>query len=249
MRARIDRIAILSIALITAGAVLAGCGDDGSVLGGETTTTTSAADTTEAPTTTTSSTLPPTTTSSTTTAPTTTTTSTTTTTTTTAPPDPLLFLPDGLSIVDFGATPPQAISAVEDHLGSALTFDSGWGPAWGDYGACPGTEYRQVRFEGLTLHFTDADRFQPAGTRHFFAWSYDGNPPGITPAGELTIGTNRADLQTMYPAATFAYDDLFFGHVFRVEYPTFGIQLWGTLTGDTPGDTITYLTGGVACGE
>jgi hypothetical protein len=164
------------------------------------------------------------------------------------PPPSLEFLPDGLGIVDFGAPPPAAINAVQGYLGAAPTSDSGWGPAWGDYGACPGTEYRQVTFQGLTLQFTDGDIFQPAGTRHFFAWSYDGTPAGIAPYG-VDIGTTVADLQALYPAVAIDYDDLYYGWFFRVETGTQGEQLWGTLTGSDPGDTVVYLTGGWGCGE
>ena len=246
------RRTVVPLAVLAVAAALAGCGG-GSVLGADDTgpVSTPAPATTAVPATTTPSTsVPPATTSAPASTTTTTSTSTTSTTTTTVPAgDPLLFLPDGLNIVDFGATPQEAIGAVRDHLGAGPDFDSGWGPAWGDYGACPGTEYRQVRFGGLTLGFTDDGLFAPAGTRHFYSWYYDGTPAGITPPGEVTVGTTRADLQAQYPAAAFAYDDLWFGHTFRFETPTFGEQLWGTLTGDTAGDTVTYLVGGIGCGE
>ena len=155
---------------------------------------------------------------------------------------------DGLGIVDFGATPTDTVKAVRDYLGFNKTDDSGWGPAWGDYGACPGTEYRQVRFGGLYLSFSDVDRFQPAGTRQFISWAFVGDPAIVIPFG-ADIGMTLADLQSLYPTATVAYDDLWFGHHFLVEGPVFGEQLWGTLTGPNPGDTIDYLTGGVGCGE
>jgi len=252
---RFLRIAAL-LALVSLS--FAACGDDGSVLG----TTASSTATSEATSTsgvtpssdptTTTVTAPPTTTSSLTTSTTstsTTSTSTTTTTTTTAPPvDPLEFLADGLGIVDFGAAPPEAVGAVRDYLGFNATFDSGWGPAWGDYGACPGTEYRQVEFQGLTLQFSDVDRFQPAGTRHFIAWSYDGTPAGIAPFG-IDVGMTVANLQALYPTVVLAFDDLWFGDVFRVDPGVAGLQLWGMLTGPNAGDTIIYITGGIGCGE
>ncbi|MCB2223667.1 MAG: hypothetical protein KQH83_05770 [Actinobacteria bacterium] len=239
--------AVLALAL----AVVA-CGDEGSVLGaGSSTTSTEAAatapTTTEATTSTetTATTAAPTTT---TTVPPTTTTSTTTTTTTTVPGPAFEFRVDGLGIADFGGTPSDVVDAVRARLGFNETADSGWGPAWGSYGACPGTEYRQVEFQGLVLQFTDADLFQPAGTRHFFAWSYDGTPAGIAPAG-IDVGTTVADLQALYPTVVLAYDDLYFGDVFRVDPGVNGQQLWGMLTGPDPGDTVTYLTGGYGCGE
>jgi hypothetical protein len=231
------------------GLVLAACGGDGSVLLGTTSpptteapTTSEAAPTTEAPVTTetTATTAAPVTTE-------TTSPPTTETTATTSPPPTLEFLQDGLNITDFGDTPPVAINAVRDYLSMETTFNSNWGPAWGDYGACPGTEYRQVKFGGLTLHFTDAGFFAPEGTRQFFAWSYDGDPPNIT-LGPLDIGMTVADLQALYPAVTIYADDPIFGDTFRVAGPG-QEQLWGRLTGTGAGDTIVYLVGGIGCGE
>ena len=236
--------------------LFASCGDDGSVLGVQSTSST----TSEAPG---SSAAPPSSEATATSAPGTTSTTTTsppavstTTSTTTAAPPPTLgpppvaleFLPNGLGIVDFGAAPPATISAVRDYLGFPPTFDSGWGPAWGDYGACPGTEYRQVEFQGLTLQFSDVDRFQPAGTRQFIGWSYDGTPPGIAIFG-VDVGMTMADLQALYPTAILGYDDLWFFDNFRVDGPVFGEQLWGTLSGPTAADTIETLVGGIGCGE
>jgi hypothetical protein len=185
---------------------------------------------------------------------TTTTTLAPTTTTTTVPPTlapppvAMEFLMDGLGIVELGTKPAKTINTVRDYLGFDPTLDSGWGPAWGDYGACPGTEYRQVRFGGLYLGFSDVDRVTPAGTREFIDWSYDGDPQ-IDVLSGIDVGMTVADLQSLYPSVTLAYDDLWFGDVFRVEGPVSGQQLWGRLTGPNPGDTIIYLTGGIGCGE
>ncbi|MFH1330639.1 MAG: hypothetical protein ABIJ48_08345 [Actinomycetota bacterium] len=232
----------MAVALLMALAALAlaSCGDGG-VFQGSTTTHTEAPSTTAAPTTT--GTTPATTPSS------STSTATTPTVATTLGPPPvsLEFLADGLNIVDFGATPNDAIDAVRSYLGFAPTFDSGWGPAWGDYGACPGTGYRQVAFQGLVLKFTDADIFQPAGIRHFFSWSYDGNPPGIA-FGPLDLGITVTDLQALHPSVLIFGGDEVFGSTFRVEGAG-GEQLWGTLSGTGAGDTATFLTGGWGCGE
>jgi len=247
---------------------MAACGGDGSVLLGTppvssstseapvtsqappTTGTTAVTVTTVAPATT-ATTMPPTTTvpPETTVAPVTTETTATTSPPVTLgpPPEPLEFLQDGLNITDFGDTHPTAVGAVQGYLGMDPTFDSNWGPAWGDYGACPGTEYRQVEFGGLTLMFTDAGYFAPEGTRQLFAWSYDGNPPGIT-MGTLDIGMTVGDLQALYPAVTIYGGDPVFGDTFRVVGPG-QEQLWGRLSGTGAGDTIEHLVGGVGCGE
>ena len=232
----VRRLALLGA---VTGLVLGACGGDGSVLLG-TPPTTVAPTTSEAPPTTA--------------APVTTGTTSPPTTETTAPPptlgpalEPLEFLRDGLKITDFGDTPPVAINAVRDYLGMETTFNSNWGPAWGDYGACPGTEYRQVRFGGLILMFTDAGYFAPEGTRHFFAWSYDGDPPNIT-MGPLDIGMTVASLQALYPAVVIYADDPIFGDTFRLAGPG-QEQLWGRLTGTGAGDTVIHLVGGTGCGE
>jgi hypothetical protein len=234
--------------LLAATLILAACGD--SVLDPSApTSSTNGTTSTSGPVETSAATTTIAATTSTTTLLLTTSTTVTTTTPTTLPPIPLEFLADGLNIVDFGERPAATVTAVRDYLGTIKTFDSGWGPAWGDYGACPGTEYRQVEFGGLVLQFSDGGNFQPAGTRHFFAWSYDGTPPGITTPGGLDVGMTVADLQALYPSVMLAYDDLYYGDVFRVEGASPGEQLWGMLTGPGSSDTITYLTGGWGCGE
>lgn len=233
---------LLTLLILMMSSGLAGCGDDA---GSPFDLTTTAAPSTTAATSTTAAA---------TTAATTATTAATTTTTQAPeptlgpPPLPLVFLMDGLNIVAFGASPPNTINVVGSYLGLTPTFDSAWVAAAGDFGICPGTEYRQVEFGGLTLRFTDGDLFQPAGTRHFFAWAYDGDPADITPA-LLDVGITVADLQALYPAVQLFGDDPLFGSTFRIDGPHNGEQLWGTLTGVGPADTIKYLTGGWGCGE
>ena len=229
-----DLLTKLAILAAAASLLPAACGDSGG-----SPFATSASSTTAPPattTSTTSTTAAPTTTETTGVAP-----------TLGPPPLPLEFRVDGLNIVEFGAAPDEAVAVVGAYLGMSPTFDSGWVPAVGDFGVCPGTEYRQVEFAGLELKFTDEALFQPAGTRHFFAWAYDGNPPGITP-WPLDVGATVADLQALYPAALLSGDDPLFGSTFRVDGAA-GQQLWGRLTGTGPADTITYLTGGWGCGE
>ena len=256
------RAAGLAALLLVVGLAAAACGGD-SVLGGVAadsttsttpdstgpsdpgeTTTTSSTTTAPAPAATTTST--PVTTTSVTAA-----TSTTTTSTTLPlgpPPVPLQFLPDGLGITAFGDTPADAVFIVQSYLGAAPDSDSGWGPAWGAYGACPGSEYRQVEFGGLVLQFTDAGYFAPEGTRQFFSWAYDGSPPGIA-FGPPEIGTTVADLRLLFPGLEIYGADPLFGDTFRSSGPGPHDQLWGTLTGTGDGDTVTFLSGGWGCGE
>jgi hypothetical protein len=213
-------VPIRAAVLVTALLAVAACSGGDSTFDTSTTTTAPATTTTTAPTTTTAAT---------------TTTSTTTTTTTLVPPSLALeFLTGGLNIVDFGATPDDALTLVGAYLGSSPTFDSGWVAA--------------AEFGGLVLKFTDGDIFQPAGTRHFFGWAYDGSSPGITPS-PLDVGITVAALQALYPAAQLFGDDPLYGNTFRLDGAANGEQLWGVLTGAGAADTITYLAGGWGCGE
>ena len=231
----------LVVAAFLAMAVLpAGCGDNQSLLGPASTAETTSSTAAETSTTAGPTTIAP---------------ATTAVTATTAPaPEPtaappplsLMFWPDGLAITTFGDDPATAIGAVQAYLGFPPTFDSGWvGPL--EYGVCPGSEYRQVVFDGLTLQFTDAGYFAPDGTRQLFGYMYNGSPPNLTVG--FDVGNTLADLLAAYPAAQVFTDDPYFGTTFRVEYPGTHEQLWGVLTGDAMDATITQIHGGWGCGE
>ncbi len=162
------------------------------------------------------------------------------------PPLSLMFWPDGLAITMFGDDPTTAIAGVQAYLGFLPTFDSGWvGPL--EYGVCPGTDYRHVVFDGLTLQFTDAGYFAPDGARGLFGYMCNGSPFGLTVG--LDVGNTLADLLAAYPGASVFTGDPHFGTTFRVDYPGTHEQLWGVLTGDAMGDTIEQVHGGWGDGE
>lgn len=243
----------LSIAVLCLALVVAACGDDDAE---PIFTTTTAGATTTQPATTTSDTATTTTAGTTTTEATTTTSSTTTTTssttTTSPPPPPIIFEPDGIGIAQFGDDPNVVIAFLEDVFG-APTFDSGWiAGGFGDYGVCPGTDFRRVEFDGgdFVAHFADGDHFGPAGTRVFYFYAWYGGAPGPTPGPPASIdaGTQVGTLKSMYPGVELYDDDPFFGDTFRVTAAGSN-QLWGTLTGITDGDQIIDVTGGLGCGE
>ena len=150
--------------------------------------------------------------------------------------------------MDFGATPDDTLTLVGAYLDSSPTFDSGWVAAAGDYGVCPGTEYRQVEFGGLTLKFTDGDLFQPAGHPPLLRLGLRRHLGRDHPSG-LDVGLTVADLQALFPTAQLFGDDPLYGNTFLIEGAVDGQQLWGVLTGVGAADTITYLTGGWGCGE
>jgi hypothetical protein len=167
-------------------------------------------------------------------------------------PDPLLFLPTGVGIANFGDEPESVIAAVQTLFGPP-TLDTNWIPGGGGpYGVCPGAEYRRVEFFAgdLVLQFTDAGYFAAEGQRQFFAYNWYGGAPGPTPGlpVSLDIGSTVQDIYDLYPDADVISDDALFGPVFRVSSGGWE-QLWGRLTGVSPTDTIINVTGGVGCGE
>lgn len=244
---RVTRISALALAV----ALLAAACGDGSSEPVFTTTTSSTTTTTTADTSTTTTT---TTAATTTTAPTTTTSTTTstTTTTTTPPPPEIVFQDDGLGVADFGDDPESVLAVVTAVFG-ASSFDTGWiAGGFGDYGVCPGTEFRRVEFDGgdFVVHFADGDHFGPAGTRAFYWYAWYGGAPGPTngPPDSIDSGTTVATLLSMWPGTMVFGDDPFFGDTFRYD-GTGSNQLWGTLTGTTDADQIIHVTGGLGCGE
>jgi hypothetical protein len=235
--------------LVRAGAVVAAgclllvsCSSDDSPSTTDVVTTSSSTATTS-----TTTTVKPTTTSSTST---TTTTTTSTTTTTTVAPTPVLSLrDDGLGEARFGTDADAVVEFVNSLLGDPTT-DSGWVPAAGQFGSCPGTEVRGVSWRDLTLMFGDASTVT-SGRPHFFAYVYGPafartgiDPPGLQTVAGIGIGSTVAQLRAAYPAADVHEGD-------RITPPGFslGDDFSGILTGVTDADTVRAIAGGVGCGE
>lgn len=218
--------------------LVASCGDDDAA----TTTTaaaTTSATTTTAAVTTTPATLPPTTAA----------TTTTTAPTTTTVPEPVFgFFPDGLGLVDFGATPDEVVAALSPWFG-APTKDTGWIAE----PLCPAPTYRLSGFGPVlfdfTVIFTTAEWFLPAGNGHFFGYSYGGATGTPTGPPALTAGTTKADVLALYPDATFGVHPLIDSAYQFVVDPPGPEYLSGALNGNDPGSTVTGIRGGGACGE
>lgn len=229
------------VALVAVLLVLTACGDDDAGLPiGDSSTTSST--TTTAATTTTEAT-------------TTTAAATTAATTTTAAPLPAVqFLPGGLGFASFGESP-DSVLATATLLFGPSTSDSGWLPGgFGDYGVCPGTQFRQVTFgNSLMLMFSDVDYFVGGGVDNFVHYNYSSPTNTMLTAGppaSIDVGVTVAQLLTLWPTAVVEGDDPLYGNVFYYDpgAATFD-YLFGTLTGTAPGDTIRYISGGVGCGE
>lgn len=165
------------------------------------------------------------------------------TTTTAAPSGPAALRGDGLGLAAFGAAPDEALSALQSLLGNP-TEDTGWQPsASSSFGTCPGREIRAVRWDGLTLLFTNGSTEHGTG-RHFFQWRQLAAPPPIATVKGLSVGATRADAEQLYPGTTVSEDELVAGAV--AEIPAEGGTLIGFLD---DGDVITNLEAGVPCGE
>jgi hypothetical protein len=203
---------------------------------------------TSAPAETTSTTIPVTTALSTTTSTSTTSTSSTTSTTSTtlSPGAELVLRNNGLGSAAFGADPDGVIAYVSSIIGP-LTVDTNWvNPQ--SFGACLGTEMRQVSWGDLTLQFSDISNVT-SGRRHFFWYDYGPSfgatiaPAGLKTDAGIGVGSTVAELQATYPSAVVGDDP--------IGGPNFTINdgLAGFLTGVNPTDTVISVLGGTGCGE
>lgn len=203
---------------------------------------------TSAPTTTT----PPSTTIAPTTVPETTTTPETTTPETTTPTLARLILEDdGLSVVGFGDGVEETVAAVQARLGPA-TSDSGWVAARGDYGVCPGTAVRVIRWESLRLFFTDGPTDFGEEARHFFYYSQ--SPAGaeavidLTTSAAIGIDSTVDELRRAYGNRLVIESSIPFGVTFYIDANTPGL-LSGILTASSSDGLVTAISGGFGCGS
>jgi hypothetical protein len=235
MRLRILAVSFASLL------VLAGCGgsndsdssDDGSGTTIETSVSTTAGDvveTTEAATEATTSTTEEAT---------TTTTSTTEepTTTTIAPgPTGLSLSGDGLGLLRFGTDADVAVEFLGGIFGPPAS-DSGWIDSFSGFGTCPGTEVRGVTYGPLTVLFGGPDN-----DRTFFSWNYfdqgNGDVFGLTSPAGVGLGSSADEVAAAYADVEFFEDEVF------GETATFG-----TLFASLEEGVVTYLSGGIGCGE
>ena len=191
-------------------------------------------------------TVPPST-DSPTTSSTSTTSTTTTTTTTVVEGDELILRSNGLGSARFGVEPDGVIAFVTSLLGPPDS-DSGYVDSFSEFGTCPGSEVRGVRWSDLLLLFGDESDFG-SGRRHFYQWQYGPQTSSpLRPNGPLTdgligLGSTVADIRRVYPDVEIFADEVF-GPGFELEP-----LLWGTLTDDADTGRVIALVGGTPCGE
>lgn len=174
-------------------------------------------------------------------------TSTTTTTTTVVEGDELVLRSNGLGSARFGAEPEGVVAFVSSLLGSP-DDDTGYIDSFSEFGTCPGSEVRGVRWGDLLLLFGDESDFG-SGRRHFYQWQFGPQTSSpLRPNGPLTdgligLGSTVAEVRRVYPDVEIFADDVF-GPGFELEP-----LLWGTLTDDADTGRVIALVGGTPCGE
>lgn len=174
-------------------------------------------------------------------------TTTSTTSTTVVEGADLVLRSDGLGSVRFGVAPQSVIDYVTSLLGRPDS-DTGYIDSFSEFGSCPGTEVRGVRWGDLLLLFGDDSDFDD-GRRHFYQWQYGPQtraplrPNGPVTDGGIGLGATVSQVRAVYPDLVI-FDDPIFGPGFELEP-----LLWGTLTSSSPSGRVIALVGGTPCGE
>ena len=155
---------------------------------------------------------------------------------------------NGLRAVPLGARGNEVVDVVRREFGPPLQ-DTGWQPAL-SFGGCVGEELRFVRWPGLVVTLTDAATdYQPAGRRHFAAYTADGAVPLFDTAG-LGPGNTLGQFRSIHGSVDVEFLvglEVFFGTV-GGDSASNGLGL--NLTGDSNSSEVVSVTAGTAvCGE
>jgi hypothetical protein len=163
---------------------------------------------------------------------------------------PLVLEPDGLDVVDFGAGVEDTVAAVIARLGNA-TADSGWVASRGQFGTCPGTVVRVIRWQSLRLFFGDGPTDFGEDIRHFFYYNQStvstDEVVDLATAEDIALGSTVEELETAYGDDLLIESTIPFGVTFTVESTGPGL-LSGILTASSPDGLVTAIAGGFGCG-
>jgi hypothetical protein len=163
---------------------------------------------------------------------------------------PLVLHPDGLGAIDLGAEYDTVVAMVTERLEEASS-DSGWIAARGEFGTCPGTVVRVVRWDSLRLFFSDGPTEFAEEGRHLFYYSQstveaDNVLDLATPEG-IELGSTVEELQEAFGDDLTIESTISFGVNFVVDPPGPGL-LSGNLTASSPDGSVTSIGGGFGCG-
>lgn len=170
---------------------------------------------------------------------------------------------DGIDVatglLQFGTPFAKAEPALTAALG-APTKDTGVGSSFSDYGTCPGNKLRALEYGGGALWVLFGDVKVDGGPLTMYQWALtpQGTPTSVPPASALVgdlstlefgIGTTVKQLKDGAATGTLEVRD---GD--EVIGPSFSLMdqssgFYGQLTNTKPTGTITFVQGGMSCGE
>lgn len=170
--------------------------------------------------------------------------------TTTTTLAPLRLAANGLDAVDLGGAYEETVEAVQARLGAA-NEDSGWIRASSEFGICPGTVVRMVRWSSLRLLFSDGPTEFGEDTRHFFYYSQStvgtDEVLDLRTADGIGLGSEVTALKNAFGDDLTIESTIRFGVGFFVDSPGLGL-LSGTLSDSADTGTVTSIGGGFGCG-
>jgi hypothetical protein len=170
--------------------------------------------------------------------------------TTTTTLAPLVLDAGGLAVVDLGDAYEEAVEGVAARLGAA-DEDTGWIDASSDFGTCPGTVVRMLRWASLRLLFGDGPTEFGENDYHFFYYSQSSvgtdEVLDLRTAEGIGLDSTVLELKAAFGDALTIESTLQFGVSFFVEPTGLGL-LSGTLSDSTDDGMVTSLGGGFGCG-
>jgi hypothetical protein len=174
--------------------------------------------------------------------------------TTTADPLEVLVLGDqSIGPLRMGAEPEGVIGQLTAWLGEP-DEDTGWVDSFNQFGTCPGTETRLVRWVSLVSFFTNgATAWAPDNTRHFFHYTHSASAGGgevltFRTAKGIALGSSVSDLREAYGSELSVTDDPLFDTIWEVASEGPGL-LWGSASNSSDDGLVTAINGGLGCGE
>ena len=172
---------------------------------------------------------------------------------TTIPGSEVVLGGDGLEVAEFGDDPEEAIAALTGALGDP-DEDTGWtGSGDSQFGTCPGTVVRGIRWQTLWALFTDGETEWENDDPHFFAFQHASffDPSadmGLVTEEGIGLGSSRAELEDSYGDRVIVdFDQASDAWAFQIDDPPEAIL--GSLTGEAATDVVESMQSAVNCGE